>query len=530
MKKLRKIETNRPPISDAEINTTKKGFDEVLSNFKTTKFSPFNGGTSIIGWFGGICAAALVGTGIWYLTSQNSPSKKNSIASNTKIENMEDSNLVKNQKINPPFPDKLIFEEYKIDPNKNNQLVTNNGTLISIPAHSFVDSSGNSVTQNVTIKFKDYHNPVDIFLSGIPMEYDSAGINYTFESAGMFQIFAEKDGEKLYLDNGKSIDLEFSSKSEIISNIYYYDTISNNWNYTKSENQTDISMMKDKAEKIDEEIQDYTYDFNTSIAEEKAAEQNEIHRKARVIPTQKRKNVDNNKLFVLKLKDDKGKYRTIEILPNQGFRNEYYTVNWTSSKLIENPGNLFTIILKKGEKELSFIGKESSSENGEKIDNIINTKEKEKLEKIKSQKILADKIEKLRIIQGNIQTLLNNGFSNQRSMTINDLGTWNCDRPVPMPAMAEKGYIQFINDSNQTLYFSKLNIAQVQNNILWSYPYYKDWYFSKKYENIAWFITKNQKIAIAEPLVFRNANKQNQVVIKVYEVDEGLAILKRYLS
>lgn len=84
------------------------------------------------------------------------------------------------------------------------------GTKIIIPSHAFVDASGNEVKGNVTIDYREFRDPVDILVSGIPMVYDSAGQKGDFESAGMFEINASVNGQEVFLAPGKKVDMEFA--------------------------------------------------------------------------------------------------------------------------------------------------------------------------------------------------------------------------------------------------------------------------------------------------------------------------------
>ena len=59
--------------------------------------------------------------------------------------------------------------------------------------------------------YREMHDFVDFFLSGIPMTYDSLNTTYDFESAGMIEVYAEKEGKRINIRPGKSISLELVS-------------------------------------------------------------------------------------------------------------------------------------------------------------------------------------------------------------------------------------------------------------------------------------------------------------------------------
>lgn len=106
------------------------------------------------------------------------------------------------------------------------------GTNIIIPADVFMTPAGEKVT-DVTLKYEEYHDATDIILSGITMKYDSAGENYDFKSAGMFDIRAySQSGEELVLQVGKEVRVEMGSYREGEEySFYQLDDESNSWAY-----------------------------------------------------------------------------------------------------------------------------------------------------------------------------------------------------------------------------------------------------------------------------------------------------------
>ena len=104
------------------------------------------------------------------------------------------------------------------------------GTVIQIPADAFVDADGNPVTGNVVIDYREFRDPIDFILSGIPMTYDSGGVNNTFLSAGMFELNASANGKEVFLAKDKTIDMEFASTdSSNTFNFYAFRDGDNNW-------------------------------------------------------------------------------------------------------------------------------------------------------------------------------------------------------------------------------------------------------------------------------------------------------------
>jgi hypothetical protein len=102
--------------------------------------------------------------------------------------------------IKPPIKGADVpFKEWTVDAAKGDTVYYPTGSIILFPPNSFVDKNGNVITGNVEVKYREFTKPIDFFLSGIPMNYDSAGVQYTFESAGMCEILAYKDGAPVFV-------------------------------------------------------------------------------------------------------------------------------------------------------------------------------------------------------------------------------------------------------------------------------------------------------------------------------------------
>lgn len=142
--------------------------------------------------------------------------------------------------IDPPFPQQIQkeFVQHSLDANAGGVLEGQNGTRIHVPSDVFQDESGNAVSGEVQIRYREMHDVVDFFLAGIPMAYDSAGAEYQLESAGMMEIYAQQNGKRLQIRPGRSIEVELVSEVTLEStadltefNIYRLDTVERNWVY-----------------------------------------------------------------------------------------------------------------------------------------------------------------------------------------------------------------------------------------------------------------------------------------------------------
>ncbi len=117
--------------------------------------------------------------------------------------------------IKPPFKGVDVpTNNFSFDASKDAKIETKEGTIISIPANSLVDSKGKKVKGKVDLAYRSINTPAEIIASGIPMTYDSSGVSYDFISAGMFEIGANQGGEKLEIAPGKAVEVDFASYKE----------------------------------------------------------------------------------------------------------------------------------------------------------------------------------------------------------------------------------------------------------------------------------------------------------------------------
>lgn len=142
--------------------------------------------------------------------------------------------------IDPPLPQYIQkeFVERSLDANAGGTLESQTGTRIHVPSDVFQDESGNAVSGEVQIRYREMHDVVDFFLAGIPMSYDSAGVEYQLESAGMMEIYAQQNGKRLQIRPGRSIEVELVSEVTLEStadlaefHTYRLDTLERNWVY-----------------------------------------------------------------------------------------------------------------------------------------------------------------------------------------------------------------------------------------------------------------------------------------------------------
>jgi len=148
--------------------------------------------------------------------------------------------------IQPPMKDiNIPFKEYNIDAAKGDTLFYQTGSIILFPPNAFVNKNGDLIKGDVQIKYREFTQPLDFYLAGIPMDYDSTDKKYTFESSGMCQILAYKDGMPVYVNPKSKPQVNLVSNNQSTShNLYFLDTMQRKWVNKELSTVTDISKFK----------------------------------------------------------------------------------------------------------------------------------------------------------------------------------------------------------------------------------------------------------------------------------------------
>ncbi len=237
-----KFNIDRPKVSDDELKK-QQNFDQLVERFKQQSLKKAQGDES---WwknkkvrYSTIIAGVTVVCTITYLSLFNNQkqNKKNETLITQNSTTSTPAPLKKEPFVKKPSQKLSVpYSAYKVNNSKGGNISHNGSTKIKIPKNSFVDKNGKDIVGDVTIEYKEFHDLRDIVLSGIPMAYDSAGIKYNLESAGMFEIKGSQDGEPVFIRPDKKLEVELASTSdEKKFNQYYLDTVKKNWQYLKKD-------------------------------------------------------------------------------------------------------------------------------------------------------------------------------------------------------------------------------------------------------------------------------------------------------
>ncbi|MEQ1734684.1 MAG: hypothetical protein ABL940_13495, partial [Bacteroidia bacterium] len=212
-----KINLNRPELTPEEINANKRFKTVYESVIQRPTYKRFINRK----YFGGLLLVLAITTVL--VVDWHEEKEKKIVA-------------VKNNNttvafINKPFKTLDIpFSEYEIIAEKGDTIYHKTGSILVFPANSLLDKYGNIAKGHVKIMYKEFLDPIDFFVSGIPMNYDSSGVKYVFESSGMCEIKASQKNEPLFVNKELAPTINMISQNKDSKhNLYYLDTIAKTW-------------------------------------------------------------------------------------------------------------------------------------------------------------------------------------------------------------------------------------------------------------------------------------------------------------
>ena len=397
--------------------------------------------------------------------------------------------------IQTPIKDVDIpYEEYSIDAEKGDTLFYYTGSIVLFPPNSFVDKDGNIVKGNVKVKYREFVDPLDFYLSGIPMSYDSAGTQYSFESAGMCEVLAFKDNLPVFVNPKSKPEINIVTKNPAQDQaLYFLDTVQRKWVNKGKSLITDLSKKNNQTRAI--------ANFYTEIIEPFKPEK--VNNKSPVIKIAidpgsfKELLTYDNLQFQLdpdeksyNPKDSAEEWTDVELLKGSGqgvyivkFSNATRTVSYNARPVLE--GKDYEKALKVFEKKnkdyqekkaqrlleersnkqkyiedsIAYIVQLEENKRIERLNAIIERRNKE----IEKQNALYEKMEK-QIIDARLSNSL------MRSFEIDGFGIWNCDKLIsitsyPVVAMFQDTKGNEIELNNIAVLYNSFNgIIRFSNN------------------------------------------------------------------
>ncbi|HKK75613.1 MAG TPA: hypothetical protein VJ953_11115 [Saprospiraceae bacterium] len=220
---------NEPPLDPDRIEQH-KDFAALMKQYQAEQSKGKSTGARVI-WLGGITAiAAAIALLLIIRPFDQTVDTRELLAA-------QEAYFAEKELVSPPIPAAdPAFIKQNISAESGGTYDLNAGLRMVIPERAFMDDRGREITGEVALEYREMHNPVDFFLSGVPMHFDSAGQRYQMESAGMIEVYGYQDGQAIQLAPGKTIRVElissafFSAEHGVLDfDLFYLDTLQGRW-------------------------------------------------------------------------------------------------------------------------------------------------------------------------------------------------------------------------------------------------------------------------------------------------------------
>lgn len=424
--------------------------------------------------------------------------------------------ISKQTAVAPPLKNvDIAFKNYAVDANRSSKIrYFKTGSVITIPDSAFIDSKGAIIKGKVDIKYREFHDVADFFVSGIPMTYDSAGEKYHFESAGMLEMLAFQYGKPVYLNPEKKITVEMLSKqTEDKFNIYKFNPLQGNWSYVNKDTAIPIAgEIKDTDIKATEKMLNV---YNTKLKRLKRSE-DELMQPFKSDQNKYHFDIEIDSVEFPEFSTYKGVSFEVDDSKTD-FNPLYASTTWNDIKLAKGKSRgsyLMTLI--KGRESVTFetlpVLEEKDYEQALDVYNGQLKVRKNKEAKLqRSIDSLFVSINKDRLIQNDlakanlftISGAYNTEYMVKRVFQIRGFGIWNSDCPSSLP----KGelFVATYQDSlGKELTFNTVHLVEKGRNAMFSIYSPASISFNPEKKNCLWAITSNNKIAVFEEADFEN--------------------------
>ncbi|GAB4399792.1 MAG: hypothetical protein OHK0053_20580 [Microscillaceae bacterium] len=104
------------------------------------------------------------------------------------------------------------YHSFVFQAEKPQSLYLPQGTYISLPAQSFVYQDGSQVSGPVMLRYRELHTAADIIASGVPTLLGQGKEEQWMESAGMFEIRGEQNGQPVFIAPGKKLNVHMATR------------------------------------------------------------------------------------------------------------------------------------------------------------------------------------------------------------------------------------------------------------------------------------------------------------------------------
>ena len=387
---------------------------------------------------------------------------------------------------NPPLPElDLPYQKFEIDPSQPNVLFSKYGAKINIPADAFLDNDGNIIKGKVQVSFREFYNPLDFYLAGIPMDYNVNGVEKVLESGGMVELIAKSNTNELFVNpnNKINVDLYSWTKSKDF-NLYDLDKTNGKW-IEKGKDSISSSILNDENNALPSipPLPKVATRASFTIIDEtnnypEIEEYKNVHFEP--IDISKCKISDAQEMKVKPLRN--GIFEVTSIIKFGTFRKE-----------------------NKCECYLAF-------EAGKDYNNALKIYQKKYAKLLKQRKLASDKInfewDKYNDVVNTFRKLRVKDLSGEekiiRTLSINNFGFVNCDLPINFPAGGEINP-NYVDENGNALALNNVVLVEKNTNALFRYK--ANVKYNPKNDNVLWGLTNDKKIAFIKNADFGSLRK-----------------------
>lgn len=514
-----KIEVGYEKLTETDIKNS-QNFDKVYTSYIKSK-PPFYKNPLLIGSIVVITVVASI-----------------FIAGKYKANKVEENQQKNTAFINPPLKGvDVAFETYLVNTTNDTGLTTKSGSKIKIPKNVFVDKDGKDISGKVEIRYREFHDGVDFFLSGIPMTYDSGGTKYTFESAGMIEMQGFQNGQPIYIKSDKNIKVEMvSQQTEDKYNVYYLDTLKRNWQYKGRDEVAYTKTALPHIDKDDKPIKKLGTELVEIRKEIKKIESNKPLEpiKADEIKYQFSIDVDAKEFPELNIY----KESLFEIAAeNKNFQPKYADILWTDASLEKIEGGIkYNLTLTQGKDSHTFIvypvfkgknydvalkeydkkykvyttalqeRKAEEKRKQEEYDQLVKRWKSDDISEEIKWKEQRDYAMKNTILENETVSETQNSIT--RVLNISGFGIWNCDRPAPTTPIGVALNAKYTDQQKNKLNINVVSLVEKGRNAIFNYNTSQSFCFNPSVENFALAVTKDNNIAVLSSDEFKKVNQK----------------------
>ena len=534
----RNVIFNRPVLSSEQIKSY-RDFDKILSQSPATSA----GGQW---WLGGFIAVAML-----ILFSQSLekplPNKKSQGVLNTgSIEKSVQLDYMSGI-------DSTHFSIYEFQAEKGANIEHPSGSLINIPENAFILKDGTLALGEITLKYREFHDQLDIWMSRIPMNYDSAG-HHLFESAGMIEIRAFQNGQELKLAPNKHINVDLISYNDDPSYNVYHLNKDKQWDYLGKDSIQPIILDKPMVDRGTD------YPSDSALFE---------HMRCKPVPP----NTYDDHAYTFDLdvntKDfpylSQFEHVIFEVANPNTFNPDIYNVEWEDARLNElTSGKLYTLKLIKGDRTEDIVVKPVLSGNDlkraleiyHKDLNVWQQKRTLIEDELRDARTLyQSKLEQFEQVEQDYRNdqkmtltrdvamrkqhillnMINSGKPRAyRGLNISILGVINCDKPREAYPKGKKKPAHFVDGKTGKFIIPAIVfLIEKGKNLIYRFSkeqYQQSFAYNTDATNTMWMVTKEGKLAVMRPEQFKFIDQEQDHYTLTMSVSDRLLTSKEDIA